>query len=598
MRKGKNLILSFLLIIQINFCKNVTVGKKNERIALFLHKIVDIKKIKFNFRLKDSCTFLTGIKPSGSIHLGNYIGCLHPLINVEAKKKNTNYVSKNKENVVKLKKIILIADLHCLTDINNMFFLKQNVLDSVKVIISLIIDMYIKKKEYINIYINNIKLEKILTYFKSGLIDEAYLNKLLCSINVYESYSFLNYEKQKDDFDVVNNAHNIIQGKLFNDEKTKLSKKSLEEKNISGKYERTAKKNIFQKHYFYIFKQSDIQAHTSLYYLINSFTSINLLNDHIHIKSSGKNKSFALISYPNLMLADILLYEPKYLIVGLDQKKNVEIIKKISKKVNTYFPHTVILPNIFCPKFHIEVMNLDGQNKMSKNKDLSDNENINKIIYLFDEKDVIEKKIKKSKTDNYNILTYAKPNTKEINNLINIFLFFYYYKVKNVCAQTEKEKTNKRFQLFEDNLFLNEREHSLEKNHKTNFKPGTPENVESSNDNIKCLSYLKKKKDIYTIKNSSSKINEEKLFFKHNNVNPNINQETINNILSFYNNNYSNFKYELSQLIYDHFVVSKHFYNIFYSHDNLVDYILKRGKKCLSKRASKTFKKFKRRLNI
>ncbi|CRG97146.1 tryptophan--tRNA ligase, putative [Plasmodium gallinaceum] len=579
MRKENILILSFLLFIQVYLCKNVKV-RKFKGSVFYLFREIKIYKKKVNFQVKNSCTFLTGIKPSGDIHLGNYIGCLHPIINLEAKRKK-NFINEKKEQVIKLNKIILIADLHCLTNLNNIFSLKKNVLDTMKVIISLIIDMFIKKKKYIDIYINDIKLEKILKLFKCDF--DSNISKFLPSSNSNISQSFFDYEKELNNLN-INNTHNI-KDHIFSESTESYNNY---EENTDYHHEKYYEKNIHQKHFFYIFRQSDIQVHTSLYYLINSFTSINLLNSHVHIKTSGYNKSVSLLSYPNLMLSDILLYKPNYLIIGLDQNKNVEIIKKICKKMNNYFPSVAKMPEIYSRKFNIEIMNLDGHRKMSKN-DLLDNLNFYKIIYLFDEKDIIEKKIKKSKTDNFNYLKYGEANRREINNLINIYIFFYYYKIKSI---SEKIKKYHKTLYSLEKIFLNETEKNSEGN-KTTYE--FSHNEKSTSNDIKYLNFFKNSIDV---KNSLNIINEDKLFFKKNNINPNFNEKVVNNILSSYNNNYYNFKNDLTLLISYHFLTSKYYYNFLLSKDNLINKILKMGKRSLSIRAIKTFKDFKKKLNL
>ncbi|GAB69333.1 tryptophanyl-tRNA synthetase [Plasmodium cynomolgi strain B] len=214
----------------------------------------------------------------------------------------------------------------------------------------------------------------------------------------YQFYSFLK-NPSGNEYSYVKNDGEVSREKNipFNDTDTPFNS-HMEKKNQEN--QRTNVKKIKQKHYFCIFRQSDIAQHTSLYYLINSFTSVNMLNTHVHVKNMPKQKSVALLSYPNLMLADILLYKPDYLIVGVDQKKNTEVMKTISRKINSYIPHMISLPKIFPSKFYVQIMNLDGQQKMSKHNDddLSGSvKNAHNIIYLFDEKHIIEKKIKKVK---------------------------------------------------------------------------------------------------------------------------------------------------------------------------------------------------------
>ncbi|VTZ71345.1 tryptophan--tRNA ligase, putative [Plasmodium chabaudi chabaudi] len=546
MKKRKIIFLYFLIVIHINFYKNVIIKKKCGNL-FYLYNTPPVNKQKKNFQLKNSCTFLTGIKPSGSIHLGNYIGCLSPIINLEAQN-----VENDINDAKRINKIILIADLHSLTNINNISSLKQNVFDSVKTIISLIINMYVKKKNYIDIYINDINIEYIIKQLNINIKDD---------INIQNLLSF------NDDNMHLNLLKTPEQKNTSQDQKLNTSKQN-------DNHTFCTNSNIKQKHYFYIIKQSDIQQHTSLYYLINSFTSINMLNSHIHIKASENKKSFSLFSYPNLMLSDIMLYKPQYLIIGLDQKKNIEIIKKISKKINTSLnKHVIQLPKIYSSKFNIEIMNLDGHNKMSKDKELSTCHNLHKVIYLFDNKNVIEEKIRRGKTDTYNTLIYANHDRKEINNLINMYFFFYYHQIKNMHynINNSKEESNK-FHSLQNSLFLNNTSH--------------PMNIHNQCDeNLKSSIHL-------------PKTHNEKIILKKYNINPNFNVNIINNILSNYNNNYQHFKYDLSQLIYNHFRFSKYCYDKLHSEHALISNLLKIGKQCLYEKASKTYKNFKRNLNI
>lgn len=197
-----------------------------------------------------------------------------------------------------------MIDLHCLTKLSNIYSLKDKVIDSVKIIISLIIDMYKKKQSYVDVYINNVKLEDILQLIENKEPNKSnHNNENNNNNNLYEQIA-----------SHTSQFHNHIKTDNLGGDMNCVEFPSQECHNHKNK-------PIKQKHYFYIFKQSDIKLHTSLYYLINSFTSINMLNSHIHIKMGGHNKSVALFSYPSLMLADILLYKPTYLIIGQDRSK-------------------------------------------------------------------------------------------------------------------------------------------------------------------------------------------------------------------------------------------------------------------------------------
>ena len=54
-----------------------------------------------------------------------------------------------------------------------------------------------------------------------------------------------------------------------------------------------------------------------------------------------------LFSYPVLMAADILLYDPDYVPVGDDQKQHIEITRDIAGFFNKTYGNTFILPDIY-----------------------------------------------------------------------------------------------------------------------------------------------------------------------------------------------------------------------------------------------------------
>ena len=107
--------------------------------------------------------------------------------------------------------------------------------------------------------------------------------------------------------------------------------------------------------------------------------------------------------------------------VGNDQKQHLELTRDIAQKFNNdfnvdnFFP----LPEPFIECDISRIMSLrDGMSKMSKS-DLSDYSRIN----LQDDKDLIIKKIKKSKTADTLMPSSLDEVNKfpEINNLLNIF---------------------------------------------------------------------------------------------------------------------------------------------------------------------------------
>ena len=201
-----------------------------------------------------------------------------------------------------------------------------------------------------------------------------------------------------------------------------------------------------------IFNQSSVSAHSELAWIFNCVARIGWMNRMTQFKEKAgvnkENASVGLLVYPNLMAADILLYKATHVPVGEDQKQHLELTRDIAKKFNNdfkcenYFP--IVEPLI--PKEISRVMSLrDGKKKMSKSED-SDQSRIN----LKDDKDLINQKIKKAKTDNALVpskLDQLK-NRHEATNLISI-----YSSINDVSLQKVlDEYGGKNFSTFKSKL--------------------------------------------------------------------------------------------------------------------------------------------------
>ena len=121
------------------------------------------------------------------------------------------------------------------------------------------------------------------------------------------------------------------------------------------------------------------------------------------------------------MAADILIYKATHVPVGEDQKQHLELTRDIAKKFNNDFKSKDYFPIVegLVPKEISRVMSLrDGKKKMSKSEN-SDQSRIN----LKDDKDLIDQKIKKAKTDAEPIPSelMGLKNRHEATNLITIY---------------------------------------------------------------------------------------------------------------------------------------------------------------------------------
>ena len=177
--------------------------------------------------------------------------------------------------------------------------------------------------------------------------------------------------------------------------------------------------------YSTIFVQSHVSAHSELTWLLNCITPLNWLERMTQYKEKalkqGENVSVGLLDYPVLMAADILLYNADKVPVGEDQKQHLELTRDIVIRINDKFGSkekpVLKLPEPLIRKEGARVMSLtDGTKKMSK----SDESELSRIN-LLDSPDVIQKKIKKCKTDPVKGLVFDDPDRPECNNLLTLY---------------------------------------------------------------------------------------------------------------------------------------------------------------------------------
>jgi tryptophanyl-tRNA synthetase len=135
----------------------------------------------------------------------------------------------------------------------------------------------------------------------------------------------------------------------------------------------------------------------------------------------GENVNMGLLDYPVLMAADILLYQADKVPVGEDQKQHLELTRDIAARFNHQFAKkkpVLKLPEALIQTDGARVMSLtDGTRKMSKS-DPSDLSRIN----LLDPPELIQKKIKKCKTDLERGLTFEAIDRPECRNLMTLYM--------------------------------------------------------------------------------------------------------------------------------------------------------------------------------
>lgn len=172
-----------------------------------------------------------------------------------------------------------------------------------------------------------------------------------------------------------------------------------------------------------IFNQSDVMEHAYLGYVLACNSYMGELSRMTQFKdktSKVKNESIptGLFIYPTLMAADIVIYNPKYVPVGEDQKQHVELTRDIAIRFNNKYGETFVVPTPVIPKQGAKIKSLtDPTKKMSKSEVDGDKG----CIYLLDDINVARKKIMGAVTDSDNLVKYDVDNKPGISNLITIY---------------------------------------------------------------------------------------------------------------------------------------------------------------------------------
>src|SRR5262245_12455918 len=171
-----------------------------------------------------------------------------------------------------------------------------------------------------------------------------------------------------------------------------------------------------------IFVQSHVRAHAECCWILNCVTPLGWLERMTQFKAKAGRRdsvSVALLDYPVLQAADILLYDSDEVPVGEDQKQHVELTRDIAQRFNRLYGETFILPKPVIPEVgaRIRAFN-DPAKKMSKTEAHARGHAVN----LIDEPDEIRWVISRAVTDSgREILFTDDPDKAGVNNLLEIY---------------------------------------------------------------------------------------------------------------------------------------------------------------------------------
>jgi tryptophanyl-tRNA synthetase len=168
-----------------------------------------------------------------------------------------------------------------------------------------------------------------------------------------------------------------------------------------------------------LFRQSDVQEHSELAWLLSSVTAHGDLNRMTQFKEkSAKQRelvSAGLFFYPVLMAADVLAYRADEVPVGDDQRQHIELMRDIAIRFNERFGDLLVVPEGRYAEVGARVMDLqEPTNKMSTTGGTPQG-----TVLVLDDPKVLTKKVKSAVTDSGSDVRRdaTKPG---ISNLIDI----------------------------------------------------------------------------------------------------------------------------------------------------------------------------------
>lgn len=308
-------------------------------------------------------TILTGIKNSGRLHIGSYLGAIKPMINLQKNKVKSGQFQMN----------MFIPDLHTLTVPTDYAELKRFMLDNIKLYIACGLD------------VNDLNT---FLYRQSRISAHSEMCVLL---NNFTGFGELSRQTQfKDKFRAVKQKISKIESSLLDDEVFGPLANSVSPQELKRSMSSNAK---------------DLRsAQAELDYL-----------------------SVGLFDYPVLMAADILLYGAQYVPVGDDQRQHLELARDLAIRVNNKFGEIFTVPDEIKKQVQfagleksLRIMSLSSpDNKMSKS--VTDPRG---TIDLLDSPAEARKKIMSAETDSLASVNYDPANQPGISNLIEVYANF------------------------------------------------------------------------------------------------------------------------------------------------------------------------------
>ena len=170
-----------------------------------------------------------------------------------------------------------------------------------------------------------------------------------------------------------------------------------------------------------LFIQSHVHQHAELGWILDCYSMFGELSRMTQFKDKSskhaENVNGGLFTYPALMAADILLYQPDLVPVGHDQKQHCELTRDVAQRFNGVYGDVFKVPEPYIPETGARIMSLNApDSKMSKSMPEG-------CVFLMERPEDIQRKFKRAITDSdtENCVRFDPENKPGVANLMSIY---------------------------------------------------------------------------------------------------------------------------------------------------------------------------------
>lgn len=167
-----------------------------------------------------------------------------------------------------------------------------------------------------------------------------------------------------------------------------------------------------------LYVQSGVPEHAGLHYLLECTVGYGEARRMIQFKekSAGQRQvRLSLLTYPVLMVGDILLHDTDEVPVGKDQSQHVELTRAAATRFNARYGPTFVVPRAVNPPVAARIRDLsDPATKMGKSHGGPG------VVFLLDPPDVIRRKVLRAVTDARSEPCHDPDRQPGVSNLLEI----------------------------------------------------------------------------------------------------------------------------------------------------------------------------------